>query len=388
MDVNVKKELKTRKICSVCIYDDTVPGIQFDEKGICNYCRQITDLEKSYQTGSEEGYRKLEEIFSEIRKNGRGKKYDCVVGLSGGTDSSYMLCLAKERGLRPLAVHYDNTWNSTVATENIRKITKGLDVDLDTYVVNNIEMDDIYRAFFEASVPAIDVPTDLALTEVLYRKASQYGVKYILEGHSFVAEGISPGGYSYFDGKYIKAIHETFGKIKMKTFPNMDFFKFLYWVLIKKIHKIRPYWYIDYSKKKAKQYLVKNFGWIDYGGHHLENRITAFSHKYHNPYKFGIDQRNNSLSAEVRCGSLSRESALKQFENFPEVDERLNKYVLKRLGYDKSSFEKIMKAEPKAWHNYPSYKKRFERFRPLFFVLAKANLVPMSFYLKYCLSQK
>jgi len=257
------------KICSRCIYDETVSHIHFDEQGICNYCRLIESLEKQYSTGTTEGEKRFQQIVGEMKEAGRGKKYDCVVGVSGGTDSSYMLAMAVEFGLRPLAVHYDNTWNSAISTENIRKITKALKVDLYTHVVDNKEMDDIFLSFFKASVPELDGATDIALAEVLYRAADKYRIKYVLEGHSFRAEGVSPLGMAYVDGEYISSIHKKFGKLPMKTFPNMDFLSFMKWTLLKRIKKIRPLWYLDYSKEDAQTALMDKFGWVYYGGHHL-----------------------------------------------------------------------------------------------------------------------
>jgi N-acetyl sugar amidotransferase len=307
--VNARENLR---MCVRCIYDETTPGIRFDAHGVCNYCAMIDQLQQEYKTATPEGEQKLREILDEIKKHGRGKKYDCVVGVSGGTDSSYMVYWAVQNGLRPLAVHYDNTWNTAIATENIRKVLGKLGVDLYTHVVGNKEMDDIFRSFFLAGVPEIDGPTDIALAEVLYRGASKYGVKYILEGHSFRTEGVSPLGKNYVDGRYIASIHRQFGTCKMKTFPNMPFFEFMKWTLVKRIRKIRPFWYMDYSKEQARAFLEKEFDWKYYGGHHLENRMTAFNHSYYFPQKFGIDLRYNTLSACVRSGYISREEALRQ----------------------------------------------------------------------------
>lgn len=377
------KNLSGLKVCSRCIYDETVPGIVFDDEGVCNYCRMLDSLKEQYGTGTLAGERALMEIIDRIKKEGRRKKYDCVVGVSGGTDSSYMVVKAMEWGLRPLAAHYDNTWNTAIATQNIRKVLSKLQVDLYTHVIDNKEADDIIRAFFKASVPDLDCATDLALAETLYRAAGKYGIKYILEGHSFVTEGISPLGTLYMDGKYIQSVHRRFGAMPMRTFPNMLFGTFMKWVVVKRIKKIRPLWYIDYSKPAARAYLEKEFGWEDYGGHHLENRITAFHHSYYNPVKFGTDNRNNSLSAAVRAGIMSREEAIRIFSEPPYMEPELLDYFKKRLGFSDDEFEEIMSLPPKTFRDYPTYKKRFERLRPLFYVLAKANLVPMSFYLKY-----
>ena len=371
------------KICTKCIYDERVAKIEFDANGVCNYCKMIDDLKSQYHTGTKEGEDHFMQIVEEIKKAGKGKQYDCIVGVSGGTDSSYMIVKALEWGLRPLAVHYDNTWNTAIATMNINKVLGKLKVDLYTHVVDNKESDDVFRSFFLANVPEIDGPTDIALAETMYRAASKYGVKYVLEGHSFITEGVSPLSSAYVDGGYIENIHKQFGKLPMKTFPNMTFASFMKWILIKRIKKIRPLWYIDYSKSGARALLERDFGWEYYGGHHLENRMTAFNHSVYFPQKFGIDQRNNSLSAAVRAGVMDREEAITEYSKPPHLEPDLIPYFKKRLGFSDEEYERVMKGEKKTYKDYKTYKKRFERLRPLFFILAKANLVPMSFYIKY-----
>lgn len=372
------------QICTTCIYDERVDGITFDQDGKCCYCQQLEMLKEQYGTGQAAGETTFQQIIAEIKKNGKGKKYDCVIGVSGGTDSSYMVYLAKEWGLRPLAVHYDNTWNSAIATQNIRKVLSALDIDLYTHVIDNKEADDIFRSFFLAGVSELDAATDLALAEVMYRVAFRYNIKYVLEGHSFVAEGITPIGRNYFDGKYIQAIHQQFGTKAMKTYPLMTFERFLWWTVVARIRKIRPFWYIDYNKEDARKFLEEKFGWEYYGGHHLENRLSAFSHGIYLPQKFGVDMRNNSLAARVRLGNMSRSDAWKEYNSPPFVESELLEYFQKRLELTDEEYNRIMSAESKTWHDYPTYKRRFEKLRPLFAILAKTNLVPMSFYLKYC----
>jgi hypothetical protein len=218
----------------------------------------------------------------------------------------------------------------------------------------------------------------------MYRAAAKYKIKYILEGHSFMAEGVSPLGSAYVDGGYIRDIHKRYGKVKMKTFPNMTFGRFLKWTIFYRIKKVRPFWYIKYDKESARAFLEKEFGWKYYGGHHLENRMTAFNHSVYFPKKFNIDQRNNSLSASVRSGLLSRDEALSVYASPPHIEDELIPYFKKRLQLADNDFDKIMKGERRFFWDYKTYKKRFERLRPMFYVLAKASLVPMSFYLKYC----
>jgi N-acetyl sugar amidotransferase len=376
------------QICSRCIYDESVDGISFDHAGVCNYCRLIEDLIAEYGTGTLEGEEKFRKIVARIKKSGKRKKYDCVVGISGGTDSSYLLVLCKIWGLRPLAVHYDNTWNSAAATLNIAKMLKSLDVDLYTHVVNNSEMDDIFKSFFYAGVAEIEGPTDLAMSEVIYRAAFKYRIKSVLEGHSFMTEGVTPLGRNYFDGRYIKKIHEQFGTQKISTYPLMTLSRFLKWVAIVRIRKIRPLWYLDYSKERAMEVLQRDYGWEYYGGHHLENRMSAFYHTIYAPQKFGTDFRNNTLSALVRAGSLSREAASEIYSRGPNPGPNLKDYFLKRMKMAESEFDRVMSESPKHWTDYPNYKKVFERLAPFFFILAKTELVPMSFYLKYCVRDR
>ena len=376
------------RICSRCIYDERVSGITFDADGVCNYCHQVDQLKREFGTATRVGESKLEAIIEEIKAAGRGKPYDCVIGVSGGTDSSYMVYLAKEWGLRPLAVHYDNTWNSAIATENIRKVLNALEVDLYTHVVDNKEADDIFRAFFDAGVAEIESSTDLALAETMYRAAWKFGVRYVLEGHSFVTEGITPVGRNYFDGKYIRSIHRRFGRRPMRSYPLMTFTRMLWWTAAARIRKIRPFWYLNYSKEAARGFLEQRFGWKYYGGHHLENRMTAFLHGVYLPGKFSTDMRNNTLAALAREGLMTRQEAWAEYNTPPVVEEELVCYFKKRLGLSDEAFEQTMAQPPRAWWEFPTYKRRFERFRPLFGILAKTNLVPMSFYLKYCFPTK
>lgn len=371
-------------VCTRCIYDSAIPGIVFDRAGVCNFCLQIDSMKNQYKTGMPEGEAALQDIINKIREANRGGKYDCVVGVSGGTDSSYLLYLAKKWNLRPLAVHYDNTWNSAVATDNIRKVTGALGVDLHTHVVNHKEADDIFRSFFLAGVPEFDASTDIAFAQVLRSAAAKHGVKYILEGHSFQAEGISPMAKNYFDGKYIESVHKKFGTVPLRTYPNMTFFQFMKWLFVYRQKFIRPLWYINYSKAEAKAFLKKEFDWRDYGGHHLENRSAAYLHKVYNPRKFGIDNRSWSLSAAVRSKEMSRKDALAEIAQPIEPDAELEAYVKKRLALSDIAYEEIFQAPPRSFRDFKTYKQRFERLRPLFYLAAKSNLVPMTFYLKYC----
>jgi N-acetyl sugar amidotransferase len=370
-------------ICTRCIYDESIPNISFDGEGVCNYCRQIDALEAEYPTGRE-GEAKLQKQVDEMKAAGRGKKYDAVIGVSGGCDSSYLVHQMKEvYGLRLLAAHFDNTWNSTIATENIHNVLEKLGVDLFTIVVDNKEYDDIYRSFFRAGVKDIDCPTDIGLATTLYRAAEKFGIKYMIEGHSFRTEGVAPLGWVYMDGKYIDSVHRQFGSVPMKTFPNLWLHLQLKWMLFGRIKKIRPLYYMDYDKEAAKKLLTEKYGWQWYGGHHLENRYTAFVHSYFFPRRWDMDFRIAGYSAYCRNGWMTREEALRLMDEPPHIEPGLVAFLKKRLGFSDSEFEGLMTMPKKTYKDYDTYKKTFERMRPFFWLMYKMDLIPKSFYMKY-----
>ena len=370
-------------ICKRCIYDDTIPDIKFDSEGVCNYCHQTDRLNNMYPTGKK-GEKYLFQLAEKIKKESKKKKYDVVVGVSGGCDSSFLLYYAKEiLKLRVLAVHFDNTWNSKIAVENIMTMTKKLDIDLFTYVVDFEEYNDIFKSFMLASVPDIDTPADIGLATTHYLAAKKYGIKYIFEGHSFRTEGISPVGWFYMDAKYIQNIHSKFGKIKMKTFPNLWLTSWLKWLIIDKIKKIRPLYYLDYDKEKTKEFLQKKFGWQWYGGHHMENRTSYFTNNFWLPLKFGLDLRYSEYSALIRSGQMDRKDALKKIKEPKPFRKDILDEIKKRLSFSDKEFEMVMQNENKIFLDYKTYKTFFEKYRNFFSILDKYQLIPHSFYLKY-----
>ncbi|MDC0954960.1 N-acetyl sugar amidotransferase [Alphaproteobacteria bacterium] len=371
-------------ICSRCIFSDDKFDISFDRHGVCSVCTQIDYLAELYGTGQDKGKETFANIVAQIKKDGKNKAYDCVIGVSGGTDSSYLLLMAISLGLRPLAVHYDNTWNKSVATQNIKMVTSALNIDLFTHVIDAKEHDAIKLAYMKAGVQEFDTDTDLGFVQLLRQTAAKFKVKYILEGHSFMEEGISPLRNNYFDGGYIKDIVTRYSTIKLKTYPLMDFWQFLKWVLIYRQKFIRPLWYIEYSKSEARTTLCDKTGWKYYGGHHLENRASEFAHAIWIPLRYGSDYRVLTLSAEVRNGKKDRKEALAELQKPILRDDDLIDYVCKRTGISTAEFDALFTAPHRDWREFKTYKKRFELLRPLFYIFAKANLVPMSFYLKYC----
>ncbi|HVT05049.1 MAG TPA: N-acetyl sugar amidotransferase [Thermoanaerobaculia bacterium] len=368
--------------CSRCIYPESIPAITFDEKGVCSYCHTHDALAAEYPIG-EAGARRLKEISNEIREAGRGKRYDVIVGVSGGCDSTFMLLKARELGLRPLAVHFDNTWDSTIAVQNIHNALKKLDIDLFTYVVDNEEYDDIYRSFLQAGVADIEAPTDIGLAVTLYKACEKYGVKYMFEGHSFRTEGISPLGWLYMDGKYIESVQKQYGTRPLRTFPNLKLYSFIKWTAFSGIKKIRPLYYMEYHKEETKELLGRELGWQWYGGHHLENRFTAFFHSYFFPKRWGYDGRLLGEAALVRSGQITREQALAHIAEPQSFDPELIELVKKRLGYTDEEFTRLMNLPKRTYREFRTYKKTFERLRPLFYILYKMDRVPKSFFMKF-----
>lgn len=377
------KKFSDHKMCKRCLITSDIPNTKLESSEICYYCEIHDLLEEKYEIG-ENSQKSLLDFMERLKKDGKGKKYDCIMGVSGGTDSSYLAHLMVKHGVRPLAVHFDNTWNSPTATSNIYKVLDALGIDLETYVVDNQEYDDIYRSFIAAGVRDIEAPTDIGFMGVLYRYAEKYNLKHIVEGHSFRTEGVSPIGWLYMDGGYIKDVQKRFGRIKLQTFPNMSFSNFLKWSAFSGIERTRPLYWVDYNKEEAKAFLSATYGWEWYGGHHLENRFTAFYHTYFLPVRFGLDFRQIEFSALVRSGQKNRDTAIKEFSISRFADPELVSFTIKRLGYSEEEFLSLMNAPKRTYRDYKTYKQRFESLRPLFWLLMKLDRVPESFYVKFC----
>ena len=377
------RDLSQTIMCERCLITSDVPNAQLNLGPICFYCGLHDELDKQFPIG-EASAEALRAFAEKLKRAGHGHQYDCVLGVSGGTDSSYLAHVLVGLGVRPLAVHFDNTWNSPTATSNIYAVLDKLGVDLETYVVDNTEYDDIYTSFLKAGVKDIEAPTDIGFMGVLYRSAEKHGIKHIVEGHSFRTEGISPMGWLYMDGGYVASVHKQFGTVPMKTYPNLDFRSFLKWSAFSGIERTRPLYWLDYNKEDAKVFLAKEFGWRWYGGHHLENRFTAFYHTFFLPKRFGINFRQIELSALVRSGQLDREEARERFFAPRYPDPELIALVKKRLRLTDDEFDAYLTMPKKTYRDYPTYKRRFEALRPLFWLLYKLNRVPKSFYIKFC----
>ena len=338
--------------------DTTDPDIDFDHYGVCCHCRDYDQKIKRYIFPEEEGRRRLVKIIDHIKKEGRQKEYDCIVGVSGGVDSAYVILKAKELGLRPLAVHLDNGWDSELAANNIHNLLKALNIDLYTHVINWDEFRDLQLSFLKASTPDAEIPSDHAIVSLLYNMTEERRLRYIITGYNIRTESHHPKAWSqgHMDWKYIQSIHRQFGRMRLTTFPHMDFWDYSRYFLTKKNIFILNY--LDYVKKDAMKLLERQYGWRYYGGKHYESIYTRFYQGYFLPNKFGYDKRKAHLSSLICSGEITREQALEELEKetYPmELQREDRAYVIKKLNLTDEEFDKIMNLPQKTYWNYPSY---------------------------------
>ena len=375
--------MKNNILCSKCILDTTIEEIEFDLNGVCNYCHTQEMMEKKFPLG-QEGDATVNKIVNKIKEKGKNKKYDCIVGVSGGRDSTYTLYKAVKLGLRPLAVHFDNGWNSDIAVKNINNATRILNVDLETIVADWEEFKDLQVSFLKASVSDAEVPTDWVIFSILFETAKKIGVKYIIHGHSFRTEGSTPLSWTYMDGKYVKSVHRIFGKKKIKSFPIMNMFSFFKYSIFYRIKQIRLLYHVSYDEKKVFKLMQDELGWQDYGGKHFESAYTSIFQSYILMNKFNIDKRKLHLSALIRCNQVTRGEALLKISSDPFVGgEKQIKFTVKKLGLKMSEFQDIMSSEVKSYKDYPTYYSLIKKLEKLIKFANKLNLVPDSVINKY-----
>ncbi len=351
--------------CSRCVMDTSDPGIVFSELGHCNHCRDYFERIAKLTYQGEQSDRHLEAIVEKIRRAGRGRAYDCVMGISGGIDSCYTALVLKRLGLRPLAVHMDNGWNSDTAVKNIRKVADGLGIDYQSYVLDWDEFRDLQLAFLKASVPEIETPTDMAIPAALHRIAAKIGVKYIISGGNYATEGILPAAWHYNakDLKFLRAVHRQFGKTRLRTFPTFGYLDEMYYKLVRGIRIVYLLNYVPYSKPEAMKRLQEELGWQYYGGKHFESRITGFVHSYIMPVKFDIDYRRATLSTQICAGDLTRDAALLELQNPPFNPEQVVRemdYVAKKFEISVAELQEILARPARNHRNYPNDQRRLE----------------------------
>lgn len=348
------------QICRRCVMDTSDPLIRFDEAGHCNHCTDFLENRIAVLHEARSSGRSVAELFERVRAGGRGAKYDCVVGVSGGVDSSYVAVLAARHGLRVLAVHLDNGWNSKIAVENIRNLSVSLNMAYASYVLPWTEFRQVQLAFLRASVPEAETPTDVAIQRALHHHALRNGVKFILGGGNIASEGILPATWHYNarDTKYSYAILDHAG-CPRKYFRSQKFglLDEAYAKVVRGICTLYPLNRVDYDKTASRAELEKEYGWKYYGSKHGESRYTKFIQTYYLYVKHGIDYRRATLSSEILVGAVGRAEALAILETLPYSNADVAadiEYVSKKLGIAPRELEEIVAAPPRWFFDYPN----------------------------------
>jgi N-acetyl sugar amidotransferase len=359
------------QVCSRCILDtNDYPAITFDDNGVCSVCHIYDDLARKTVKRGDSASRAIDAMLLEIKSKGKKNEYDCLIGVSGGVDSTYLAWKAKEWGLRPLILHVDNGWNTELSVMNIENLVKKLGFDLFTYVIDWNEIRDLQLSYMKASVLDIDIPTDNAYAAAIFKIANEKNIKYIITGHNTVTEGWLPPTFTHFKYDIInmKAIHKKFGSVPLKTFPYLGVTKGWYYMKIKGLKTYSPLNWIDYDKGAVKKFIQEELGWRDYGGKHYENIFTRFYQGYILYKKFGVDKRKSHMSTLICSGQITREEALEEIKKNPYPSEELlqedREYLIKKLGINEAEFERLMALPVKQHTDYPSILHWYDRLRP------------------------
>jgi aminotransferase len=355
------------RICSQCVMDTTDPDITFDADGVCSNCHGFEANLKPYWKPNAEGAAELEALLHRIRVDGEGKEYDCIIGLSGGVDSSFLATKLAEWRLRPLVVHVDAGWNSELAVKNIEQIVSRLGLHLDTMVIDWEEMRDLQRAFLKSHVANQDIPQDHAFSAALVNKALEHGITYVISGTNFATEGILPQawGYDAMDAAHIRDIHRQFGESKLKRFPILSF-RAYYETMLQKLQFVAPLNFMPYDKQSAIAHLEQNFGWRYYGGKHYESVWTRWYQAHYLPRKFGYDKRRAHLASLIVAGSMARDDALLELKKPLYTDNELandTAFVAKKLGFSQAELEALIDAPPRHFAEFATHDGELERYR-------------------------
>ncbi|KQT41887.1 hypothetical protein ASG47_18295 [Devosia sp. Leaf420] len=345
--------------------DTTDPDITFDEHGICHHCRGHEEKVASIPAQRPDASEQLAEVVRGIKARASGE-YDCIVGLSGGVDSSYVAYQAVKLGLKPLAVHFDNGWNSELAVENIERIVKHLGLDLMTFVIDWDEFRDIQRSYFKADVIDIEMVTDHAIFASMFDIANKHGIKTILSGTNAATESIMPKSWQHFkfDLLNLKSIHKRFGTMPIKHYPTISIWRMAWQNYVRKTSSVSILNYLPYSKSGAIETLQTELGWRYYGGKHYESVFTKFYQAHILPTKFNVDKRRIHLSDLIMNGEVTRDEALAELAGSPYPAEALvhdTEYVCKKLGFSQQEFAEYLSRPPVSHFAYPSYAKLAQR---------------------------
>lgn len=357
--------------CTRCVMDTSDPEIIFDTQGVCNHCHQFDNETIKRWFPTPEGKRKLEETFAAIRREGQGKEYDCILGLSGGVDSSYLALVMKDYGLRPLVVHVDGGWNSELAVHNIEQVLKYCNYELFTHVVDWEEMRDLQLAYLKAGVANQDVPQDHAFFATMYHFAVKNNIRYVIGGGNIATESVFPSSWHHaaMDAINLHAIHKRFGSMKLNHYKTISFAEYyFYYPLVRKMKTVLPLNYMPYNKQEALQELVATIGYKEYGRKHGESRFTKFFQNYYLPVKFGIDKRRMHLSSMILSGQMSREEAVselaKPLYDTSELADDMG-YVSKKLGISVDQLEALVKEPGRSYKEFRNWDNSYKLLKSI-----------------------
>lgn len=353
----------SHRVCTRCVMDTSDPEIRFDADGVCNHCIEFDTVTRKQWYPNERGQALWSQQVEQIKREGQGKPYDSILGLSGGVDSSYLALKIHESGLRPLVVHVDAGWNSELAVANIETIVKHCNFDLHTHVINWEDMRDLHLAYLKSGIANQDVPQDHAFFASMYHFAVNNGIRTIFSGGNIATEGIFPSAWhgSAMDAINLKSIHKRFGTRKLKSYPTISFFEYyFYFPFIRKMRTVRPLNYMPYDKQSAINELDQKIGWRSYGRKHGESLFTKLFQNYYLPRKFGYDKRLPHYSSLIVSGQMTREAALAAFAeplyDPVELETDLN-YFCKKLRITRDEFEQIM-SQPSHHHtDFPTWER-------------------------------
>ncbi|MCB9204930.1 MAG: N-acetyl sugar amidotransferase [Flavobacteriales bacterium] len=387
--VNGKETNLEYQRCTRCVQDSSVPGIHFDDEGICNFCHLHDRMEAMFPDG-EDGKRMLERMFSSIKKKAKGKKYDCVVGISGGRDSTVLLRkMVKEWGLRPLAVHFNDGFDNPVAGENMVTACKKLGVELRTITSDWREAKDLKITFLKASTPDLNLGTDIGIGSSLYGVAHKEGIRSVIIGQSFRTEGVKPLSWSFFDGDYLRNVQKKLGSIELRPWKpddpafNLGMKELFYYTVIKGIRTYTPMYYADYDRKKEEKLIKEELDWVYPGAHYFDDLYHSLI-KYVHRIKFNIDLNMNSDSALVRTGQMDREKALARAGGIYHIeDPDVIRLCIKRLGITQDEFESYLKLPPKTFRDYRTSYDIMRLLKAPIWMASMLNFVPKVAYDKY-----
>jgi N-acetyl sugar amidotransferase len=345
--------------CKSCVLDSqNIDDFKLNENGICNYCIDLKEKLKKFED-KESNERYLDSLICEIKKSGKRKSFDCILGVSGGVDSTFLAYWAYQNGLKPLVVHFDNGWNSEIAVKNIYNLCNKLNFELHTYVINWEEFKSLQLAYLRSGVIDIEVITDHAIFTTLLDLAYKYKLNYSLNGFNLTTEGIMPRNWIFdkYDFMNIKDINDKFGNRKIKHYPHLTIYKKLFYKVVKKIESVQVLNFLQYNKLEAKRIIKENLNWVDYGGKHYESIFTKFYQSYILPEKFKVDKRYAHLSNLICSGSITKEEAKAELKKTlyekDDLDREID-YFLKKFNITKEEFDSIISQPPKSHLDYPN----------------------------------